>query len=240
AAGCGVRALARREGGWTLHLQEGGSWEADACVVAIPAAAAAEILGGVDPELPGILEQVRYASSAVVFLGYREGPGARLPGATGFLVASDERRSFFGCTFVSNKFDERAPEGTVLVRTFIGGALDEERASLADGPLVDAVRKDLAEIVGLRADPILVHVQRWPKTNPQHEVGHAEKVAAVDRRLASLPGLFVTGSALRGIGIPDGVVMGRDAAGGILRFLDLDGDTPGERLSGDLPTEGAP
>jgi oxygen-dependent protoporphyrinogen oxidase len=170
-------------------------------------------------ELARRLEQVRYVSTAAVFLGYREGPEIRIPPSSGFLIAVAERRGIFGATFASNKFEERAPEGRLLVRAFVGGALDEPAAEQPDEAMIASTREALAGTIGLCAEPEFSRVQRWPKANPQYEIGHGRIVAAVDAALAGLPGLFVTGSALRGVGVPDGVKLGREAAARVREFL---------------------
>ncbi len=214
-----VERIERAPERYRLHLEGEETWEADSCVVAVPGEAAASILEGMSAELARRIRQVRYVSTAAVFLGYREGPEVRIPPASGFLITVAERRGIFGCTFASNKFEERAPEGRLLVRAFVGGALDEPAAEQPDEAMIASTRGALAGTIGLRAEPEFVRVQRWSKANPQYEVGHGRIVAAVDAALEELPGLFLTGSALRGVGVPDGVKLGREAAARVREFL---------------------
>ncbi len=223
ATGVAVTAVEPHAGGWRIRSAAGEPWEVDACLLAVPSHSASALVGGFDPDLAALLAGVRYVSTATVFLGFGRKDGPALPPSTGFLVPREEGRSFFGCTFVSNKFPARAPEGSVLIRAFVGGAGDEARLESSDEALVASVRKDLAAMIGLRAEPILVHVQRWPGANPQYEVGHAGLVERVDHRLGSHPGLFITGSALRGVGVPDGVDLGRSAARDLLVHLEYTG-----------------
>ncbi len=223
ARGTAAAAVEPHDAGWRVRFAAGEPWEADACVLAVPARPAADLVRGFDPDLAGLLASVRYVSTATVFLGYGKDDRPALPPSTGFLVPREEGRAFFGCTFVTNKFPGRAPAGSVLVRAFVGGAGDEERLESSDEHLVAAVRRDLEAMIGLRSRPILVHVQRWPKANPQYEVGHAALVESVDRRLDRHPGLFITGSALRGVGVPDGVELGRQASELALARLRADG-----------------
>jgi len=217
--GCRVERIERVPKGYRLHLAGEGGWEADSCIVAVPALAAASILEGMSAALAQGLRKVRYVSTAAVFLGYRKGPEIRIPPSTGFLITVAERRGIFGCTFVSNKFEGRAYEGRLLVRAFVGGALDEPAAEQPDDAMVASAREALADMIDLRAEPIFVRVQRWSKANPQYEVGHGRIVASVDEALSDLPGLFVTGSGFRGVGVPDGVLLGSEAAGRVLAFL---------------------
>jgi len=217
--GCEVRSIERAGGRYRIDRGGGDPWEADACLVAVSAPRASSLLKSLAPEIASILETIRYASSATVFLGYRAGSTGPLPGATGFLIPFSEKRRIFGCTFVSNKFEGRAPEGHILIRAFVGGATDEGLAELPDGAMLEMVRQELRDLIGLQAEPVMTHIARWPKGNPQYEIGHGKRVEAIDRALAAHPGLFVTGSAFRGVGIPDGVTLGKAAAAEILSFL---------------------
>lgn len=214
-----IERIERNGAGWLVVEEGRDPWQADACIIAIPASGATKLLAGAAPEISESLRGIRYASSATVFLGYRVADAGPLPGATGFLIPFIERRSIFGCTFVSNKFEGRAPEGYILIRAFVGGAVDEKAADLPDADMVSMVRSELAELIGLRGEPVLTRVFKWPSANPQYEVGHRRTVSTIDRHLAALPGLFVTGSALRGVGIPDGVSLGKQAAADVLSFL---------------------
>ncbi|HZE89716.1 MAG TPA: protoporphyrinogen oxidase [Verrucomicrobiae bacterium] len=214
--GATVARLERTAGGYRVHIAGREPVDVDACVVAVPAPQGAGLLDSMSPGVASELRKIRYASSATVFLGYRAVDTGSLPGSTGFLIPFTERRRIFGCTFVSNKFLGRAPDGSVLLRAFVGGAVDESRAETGDAEMVAMVREELAFLIGLRAEPTLVHIARWPKANPQYDVGHRGIVAAVDAELRDLPGLIVTGSGLRGVGIPDGVASGRAAAARIL------------------------
>jgi oxygen-dependent protoporphyrinogen oxidase len=218
-----VRKVAPASGRYRLEVDGGEGWQADACVMAVPAGAAAGLLEELDLPLARSLAGIRYVSTAVVFLGYGNGAGVKIPASSGFLIPRQESRTFFGCTFVSNKFEGRAPEGSTLVRAFVGGAGAEEKVELGDDDLVAGVRRDLEELIGLKAEPSMIRIRRWPMANPQYEVGHQQAVEAVDVRLREHPGLFVTGSGLRGVGVPDGVTLGRAAAGKVLQHLEKAG-----------------
>jgi oxygen-dependent protoporphyrinogen oxidase len=230
AAGMGalVDALARRlpEGVVQLRTPAGGlardgarwrvetaneSIAADAVVLAAPAAAAARLLAGLDPELADLLAGIDYASSATVTLGYQ---ADRLPalGGFGFVVPRTERRALLACTYASRKWPGRAPEGHELMRAFVGGALRPELLDLDDGALVATVRRELESLVGIAATPVLARVHRHPRAMPQYAVGHLDRVATIERRVAALAGLELAGAAYRGVGIPDCVRSGETAA----------------------------
>ena len=101
----------------------------------------------------------------------------------------------------------------MLFRGFVGGARDPEALAAPDGELIDTVHRDLTRLLRISGAPALARVYRWPDANPQHEVGHLARVAAIDARLARLPGLHLAGAAFRGVGIPDCIAAGRGAAG---------------------------
>jgi oxygen-dependent protoporphyrinogen oxidase len=114
-------------------------------------------------------------------------------------------------SFVSTKFPHRAPEGHVLLRGFLGGVRDEGVMKLTDAEMVETVKRDMARILGLRGEPVMGRVFRWPGGTPQLEVGHLERMAAVEEQIASVPGLHLTGAGIRSTGIPDSVADGTRA-----------------------------
>ena len=106
-------------------------------------------------------------------------------------------------SWVSSKWPDRTPEGLVLLRAFIGGARDPGAMRLSDDEMRAAAERELDRFLGITAPPLFVRVYRWERANAQHEVGHLDCIAAIERRLARWPGLYVTGSGFRGVGIPD-------------------------------------
>jgi len=205
-----VTALVRDGGGWRLDAG-GGALAADAVVVAAPAHAAAPLLAPLDTELGRLLAGIGYASSATVTLAYRSADVPAL-GGFGFVVPAVERRPLIACTYASRKFPGRAPEGHELMRAFVGGALRADVLARDDGALVDVVRGELRELVGITAAPVLTRVHRHRLAMPQYAVGHLERVAAIEARAAALPALALAGAAYRGVGVPDCVRSGEAAA----------------------------
>ena len=201
---------------WIVRLAGGEQLAADAVVLALPAFAAAELVAGSRPELAAGLAELPYASAATVALGYRPG-GARLPEGFGFFVPAAEGRALVAATFASTKFEGRAPAGGALVRAFVGGARGERWAELPEAELVAAVRADLRALLGLAAEPALVRVHRWPRGYPQYEVGHRQRVAALEAMCG--PGLVLAGSAFHGAGLPDTVASAERAAAAVLESL---------------------
>ena len=211
--GRGVRILEKDGRGFRLRLLDGSSWEADACVLCLPAGPAAAVLSELDPGAARLAEGVRYASTAAAYLAYRDGEsGFRLPPTSGFLIPPGEDTATFGCTFVSNKFPGRTPDGFFLIRAFLGGDLHLGAMELSDDQMIGSVRETLRKILGLWQEPLFTKIQRWPRSNPQYEVGHAGRVRALFARLKAFPGLVLTGSGFLGVGVPDGVALGQAAA----------------------------
>src|SRR5438067_2049154 len=183
----------------------------DALVLAAPAHAVAPLLAPLDAALGRLLGEIEYASSATVTLAYRRAdvPGAR---GFGFVVPAVEHRALIACTYASRKFPGRAPEGHELVRAFVGGALRPDLLARDDAALVEVVRGELRALAGITAAPELVRVHRHRLAMPQYVVGHLERVAAIEARVAAFPGLALAGAAYRGVGVPDCVRSGEAAA----------------------------
>ena len=222
----GVAATAvawRGSGGWTLRLANGDVLEADALLLATPAWASADLLQELSAPLAATLRQIPYTSTATITAAYRSPDIAGLGAGRGFVIPRVEDRELTAVTWVTSKFPGRAPQGVALVRGFVGRAGREAAVDLADDDLVALVRRELREILGLTAEPFLARVYRWPRALPQYTLGHLERVATIDRHVAQLPGLYLLGSAYRGVGIPDCIQSGSDAATRALDHLGIEG-----------------
>jgi oxygen-dependent protoporphyrinogen oxidase len=206
-----VERIERDEHGWKVFTLE-ESIDADAVCLAAPAYATSRIIEGVAPELARALNQIEYASSATVNLVYRRGDIAHALDGFGFVVPAIERRTLLACTFSSVKYPGRAPDGTVLLRAFVGGALFPELYDMGDDRMLAGISKDLGELLGVRARPLESVVTRWPRSMPQYNVGHLERVARIEDEAGRYPSLALAGAAYRGVGIPDCVRSG-EAAG---------------------------
>jgi protoporphyrinogen/coproporphyrinogen III oxidase len=200
-----VRRLGRKGRGYLVGLDGGEEIEARAVIVAAPGPKIAPVLAPLVPEAARALAAIPFASSATVLLGFRSEDVAHPLDGYGLLVPQTEGLRTTACSFFSTKFPGRAPAGHVLLRAFLGGARDPGVLALSDGELVDLARRDLGPVLGLRAAPVMTRVFRWPGGTPQLEVGHLDRMGEVERHMAALPGLFLTGSGIRGTGIPDGV-----------------------------------
>ncbi len=192
-----------------FRLRIAGDWlEAEHLVVATPAHDAAALLAPVQSELGALLAGIPYTTSITLALGYRKNTFDHPIQGHGFLVPKKERRTIFGCTWVGNKFDYRVPANMVVLRCFIGG----DAMPLSDEAIVDAARSDLHSIMGLEAEPVFHNIARWPNSMAQYTVGHEKRVQRIEELARAIPGLYLAGNAYHGIGIPDCVRMGQEAA----------------------------
>ncbi|MFQ5897752.1 MAG: protoporphyrinogen oxidase [Candidatus Methylomirabilia bacterium] len=212
-------AVQRENGRWFVRLSDGGVIEADGVILAPPAYRSASVIRSADPALARLLEAIPYAPSATVSLAYRRSDIPHPLDGFGFVVPRSEGRPILACTFSSVKYPGRAPEGFVLLRLFVGGALNEAALQEDDEALVALCRAQLAELLGVMAPPCLSRLHRFVAAMPQYQVRHLERVAAIERRLAEHPGLRLAGSAYRGVGIADCVRAGEEAAIWTLRDL---------------------
>ncbi|MDE0298069.1 MAG: protoporphyrinogen oxidase [Candidatus Poribacteria bacterium] len=177
----------------------------DMLVLAVPAYSAAELVAPFASHLGKALGAIRYVSSGTVSLGYMKAEVENQHGLNGFgfLVPKSEGRSISGCTWSSSKLSHRSPDDGVLIRVFIGGPGQEDVISLDDGKLAQLVRSEIGDILGITANPIVQRIHRWPRGRPQYDVGHLDCVSKIETLADTIPGLFFTGSAYRGSGIPD-------------------------------------
>jgi len=177
----------------------------DAVVLAIPAYVAAGLLKQINPNLANMLKQVRYVSTGTVSLGYRraEVQWQHDFNGFGFMIPKSEKRQILACTWSSTKFNYRASDDHVLARVFVGGDGKGHLVDLPDDRLIALVESEIADIMGVTVKPITRQIFRWPRGNPQYDVGHLDRVTEMEKQAAATPGLYLTGSAFRGIGIPD-------------------------------------
>lgn len=206
------RVTAVRRAGTFAIETESGTLTARALILCVPAWAAAGLLRGVDATLARLCEAVPYASTATVALGYRRDQIRHPLNGTGFVVPRVERSPLLAATWVTSKWPGRAPDGCALVRGFLGGGRDPQRLEQSDDALIAAATEALAEVLDIDGDPLLTRLYRFPRQSPQYEVGHLQRVAAIEERTAGIPGLFFTGSGFRAIGIPDCIADARAAA----------------------------
>jgi oxygen-dependent protoporphyrinogen oxidase len=215
----------RRAGVFTLE-SPGSTMCARAVILSVPAYAAAGLLRGVDTALAALCDAVPYASTATVALGYRRSQIRHPLDGSGFVVPRVERSPLLAATWVSSKWPGRAPEGCALVRGFLGGGRDPHCLERTDEELLDVARQALTEVLGIEGDPILTRVFRYTRQSPQYEVGHLDRVARIEQRLAAVPGVFLAGSGFRAIGIPDCIADARAVAARAAAFVASERERP--------------
>lgn len=197
---------------WRVQVNRGDSINADAILLAIPAYPAAQLLRESDVKLADELQGIEYASTATVNLAYKREDIPHALDGFGFVVPFLEKRTIIACTFSSVKFPNRAPEGRCLLRAFVGGALQPEMFALDEREIINRVRTDLCELLGIEKPPLFTELTKWPNSMPQYHIGHLERVKRIKERLNSLPGLTLAGNAYAGPGIPDCIRSGETAA----------------------------
>ncbi|GGO70697.1 protoporphyrinogen oxidase [Nonomuraea cavernae] len=224
--GVTVRELCRTEQGWRLvtgPVPKPEVIDADAVIVAVPAPAAARLLGAEVPGAATELAKIEYASMAVVTLAYPVAAFPEPPARTGYLVPPVEGRPVKAVTFSSVKWPHLAGD-LVLLRCSIGRVGEEHLLQRDDAELVSLGTAEMAGVMGVRGLPVDTRVTRWGGGLPQYNVGHLDRVARVRSAVAVQPGLAVCGAAYEGLGIPACVATARTAAGRILDHLSQRGE----------------
>ncbi len=207
--------------GWTydLTLESGAVISADAVVLATPAFVSADLVRPLSPLASELLGAIPYASTATVSLAYKTGTlGGQIHGF-GFVVPRTEGRDLLAATWTSLKWPHRAPASQTLVRCYLGGIGRERILQEDDAALIRRVREELKDMTGVTGEPVYAEVNRWDRGMPQYTLGHLDRLETIQRSLDRYPGLLLAGAAYRGIGIPDCIRDGTDAASGVIRLF---------------------
>ncbi|MCC6802449.1 MAG: protoporphyrinogen oxidase [Anaerolineae bacterium] len=213
-----VESVERRSGGdYRLALTSGEMLEADAVIFATPANVTAKLLRQAAPQAAAHLSKIRYAGIGTCYLSFRRSDVPHALDGFGVVIPSSEERQIDGMTWTSSKWDGRAPDDEVLLRLFFGGPHTRDMLDLNDSDLLAVVREEIRQILRIEAPPLYQRVFRWREGYPQYDVGHLERVTAIEATLP--PGLFVTGSSYRGVGVPDCIKQGQAAAQQAVEFL---------------------
>jgi protoporphyrinogen/coproporphyrinogen III oxidase len=219
--GTAVRRISRNEpvSRWLIELLDGPPLEADAVIVATEAHAAARFLDSQDPLLALQLRAIPYASSLIVNIAYRRDQVSHPLDGFGVVVPAIEGRPILAVSFLSVKFPNRAPAGSVLLRVFIGGATHPEQLDLDDQAVTELVRGELSSLIGASGEPLLTRIGRHPRSMPQYNLGHLDRVATIRRHLAKYSRLYLAGVAYDGVGIPDCIHAAEMTADSVLDAL---------------------
>jgi oxygen-dependent protoporphyrinogen oxidase len=172
----------------------------------------ARIIRDTDAELARLCEDIPYSSTATIAFAFRRDAVTHPLNGSGFVVPRVESSGILAGSWLSSKWPHRAPADRVLLRTFVGGASDPHALDRPDEELIARSMKALAPLLDIRGEPLLARVYRWERANAQHDVGHLARMADIDRALEKHPGVFITGSGFRGVGIPDCIADARKTA----------------------------
>lgn len=214
-----VREVAKHDAGWRVILENGETVEAECVIFATPAKLSADFLQPFAPEIAELLHQIQYVSTATATLAYPKKGFTHPLNGFGFVVPRTEGRKILACTWTSSKFPHRTPEGFVMLRCFVGGASNEDLAEQDADAIAAMVKKELADLMGVHQEPQICRVFHNRKSNVQYRIGHAALIDSVQRKLGAFPGLFLTGGAYAGIGIPDCIQNGTRTAEAVINFL---------------------
>ena len=202
-----------------VHTVAGEEIHARALVLAAPAYVTATLVAAADAELARLCGEIPYASTATIALAFPRAAVQHPLNGSGFVVPRVEHSGILAASWLSSKWPGRAPDDRALLRTFVGGGRDPRALEQSDRELIERSLAALRPLLGISGDPLLARVYRWERASAQHEVGHGARVEAIDRVLARRPGVFVTGSGFRGVGIPDCVADGRATARQVIACL---------------------
>ncbi|MBI2826616.1 MAG: protoporphyrinogen oxidase [Planctomycetia bacterium] len=218
-----TRVTPRAGGGWEVWLDSGGqgaggveragaAFACEAVILAVAAPLAGRLVEPFDTALAASLAGIPYAGTAIVLVGYDDGQLARPLDGFGFVVPDVEHRPILSASFSSVKFPGRAPDGKTLVRVFIGGAMRPDLATAPEEELRRIAASELAALLGAKGDPVFLGIAPWPAAMPQYHLGHLERVAEIEKRVAAWPNFALAGNAYRGVGVPHCIKSGEAAA----------------------------
>jgi oxygen-dependent protoporphyrinogen oxidase len=216
-SGQGVEEVTKTEHGYSLRLESGSQLEADGIIMALPTFQTAKLLPGVSTIK--WLENISYVSVANVVMAFDKKDITFPLDGSGFVVPRKEGRTITACTWTSSKWLHTAPEGKILLRCYVGRAGSEEWVHLTDPQILSKVRSDLKDIMGIMVEPIFYEITRNYHSMPQYPVGHIEQLKKLRDRLTNQkPGIFLCGAGYQGVGIPDCIQQGKDAAEQMLTY----------------------
>lgn len=216
--GVTVRDITETNDGWDVAT-DGGVINASGVIVTTPAHVTGGLIENASKPCATLLREIEYASSAVIIFAYRKEDIERSLDGFGFAVPVVEGSSMIACSFSSEKFAGRAPEGCTLLRAFVGGAISPEKYRMDDSAITGGVERELSALLGIKSKPLFTIIRRHPDAMPQYHVGHLELVERIQRETNKLKGLVLAGNAFGGVGIPDCIDSGESASERLLQSL---------------------
>lgn len=222
--GVEARTISRTpDGGWVVELADGERLEGDAVIVATEVWAAENIIRASAPEIADLLATIPSGSSATVPIAYKAEDCPFDQRWHGILSPKVERQPVTGISLVSSKWPGKTPEGRVMMRAFVGGPHNQDILELGDDEIVRIVREQLEKLLGVRkgAEPVFARVYRWDRGMPQYTLGHLDRVEAIEALVSETAGLALAGGGFRGVGVPNCLESGEQAAGKLLGEWDI-------------------
>ena len=207
-----VKFLDREHPHYRLKLETGEILSADWLILATPAFSAGDLIADLNPALASELHKIEYVSTATISLAYRQSDLPRPLDGYGYVIPRREGRKALACTWTSTKFPHRAPDGFALLRVFVGRAGQEADIQWNEAGLLTLARDELRQTMGIQAEPSFARVFSWERAMPQYNLGHPERLVRIETSLQKSPGLALAGNGYRGIGIPDCIHSGEQAA----------------------------
>ncbi|MDY0341794.1 MAG: protoporphyrinogen oxidase, partial [Coriobacteriia bacterium] len=219
--GIAATIIERSADGWRVTLENGDIIEGDALIIATEAWTATRLVRDVDESIAGLLGEIPCSSSATVSMAFRSEDCPFDVKWFGILSPVVEDRPLLAVTLSSSKWPDRAPEGRVLLRGFIGGPQNQHLLDAPDEELVETIRQQLVELLKVRpeATPIFTRVFRWNGGMPQYTIGHLDRVDEIERKTGEISGFGLAGGAFRGVGIPNCIESGERAVDKVLGDL---------------------
>lgn len=208
-----VVGIALSGGGYDLELSTGQHQFVNRVILATPAFVTANLVESLSQAVAAGLRSIRYASATVVALAYPASTHLEVtPGSSGFLVSPGELSILAACSWTSRKWPHSAPGGELVVRCHLHPDETPGLSGMSDPLLIESVRAELRDLVGLHAEPLVSRVYRWPRSVPSYDVGHRERVRAIEAAMQAFPGLLLAGAGYHGVGLPDCLRQGLQAA----------------------------
>lgn len=220
--GAEISSISKSESLYHVKLRcDGEQFEftAPAVMLTIPAHAYGKLPCQFDFPLSATLSGIDYPSVAMVFFGYHKQPAGRELDGFGFLVPEKEQRRILGTIWSSTIFTRRAPDGGIALTTFVGGSRQPEVARLDDAQLIETVRNDIRDLMGISAAPDVVKIRRWERAIPQYKIGHGKIIDQIEEMEKERPGLFISGNFRGGISVADCVKQSHAMSETIAEFL---------------------
>ncbi len=215
----GIEKVLKNGDTWLLRTEKGEEIESDAVIIAGPSYVASGLISETDTLLPRLLSEIRYESSVVVNTVFEKSDCAGLPEGFGVVIPDTEKMNLIACSFSSHKFSGRVPDNYEIVRCFLGGAFNPGINSCNDREIMDHALNDLKTLFNIESVPVKSGIYRYPDSMPQYTIGYPALLKKIETQLDKYPTLALSGNAYGGIGIPDSIKSGNDAAQKIFQDL---------------------